>query len=104
MQTVTDGAISAIKNVLSGVSDMNETCPDRGGGGGAVGGDTENRPQCGAGGGRYPRGRLEHLMDITAASTETGRALAQVRAPPLTSQSASLQREVGAFLNSIKVS
>jgi methyl-accepting chemotaxis protein len=47
-----------------------------------------------------------NITGVTTASTETGRALVQVQgtAGALTSQSASLQREVGAFLNSIKQS
>jgi hypothetical protein len=46
-----------------------------------------------------------NISGVTTASTETGRALVQVQgtAGALTSQSTALQREVGVFLNSIKV-
>jgi methyl-accepting chemotaxis protein len=106
MQTVTDGAVNAIKSVLSGVSDMNEIST-------LIAAAVEeqsaatreiarNVEQAAAG----TREVALNINGVTTASTETGRALVQVQgtAGALTSQSTALQREVGAFLNSIKVS
>jgi methyl-accepting chemotaxis protein len=106
MQAVTEGAIGAIKNVLSGVSDMNEICT-------LIAASVEeqaaatreiarNVDQAAAG----TREVALNISGVTTASTETGQALVKVQgaAGDLTSQSASLQREVGAFLNSIKAS
>jgi methyl-accepting chemotaxis protein len=104
MQTVTDNAIGAIKNVLSGVSDMNEICT-------LIAAAVEeqaaatreiarNVDQAAAG----TREVALNISGVTAASTETGQALIQVQgtAEALTSQSTALQQEVGTFLKSIK--
>jgi methyl-accepting chemotaxis protein len=106
MQAVTAGAIDAIKNVLSGVSDMNEICT-------VIAAAVEeqaaatreiarNVDQAAAG----TREVALNISGVTTASAETGQALVKVQgaAGDLNSQSASLQREVGAFLNSIKAS
>jgi len=106
MQTVTDGAIGAIRNVLSGIADMNEICT-------LIAASVEeqaaatreiarNVDQAAAG----TREVALNISGVTAASTETEHALARVQgaAGNLTSQSASLQHEVGVFLKSIKAS
>ena len=106
MQTVTNGAIGVIKNVLSGVSDMNEICT-------LIAAAVEeqaaatreiarNVDQAAAG----TREVALNISGVTAASTETGHAVVHVQqaAGNLNSQSAALQNEVGAFLRSIKAS
>jgi methyl-accepting chemotaxis protein len=104
MQAVTEGAIGAIKNVLSGASDMNEICTLIAAAieeqAAATREIARNVDQAAAG----TREVALNISGVTAASMETGQALARVQgtAGDLTSQSASLQREVGAFLNSIK--
>ena len=79
MQAVTDGAIGAIKNVLSGVSDMNEICT-------LIAAAVEeqaaatreiarNVDQAAAG----TREVALNISGVTAASTETGQALIKVQ-------------------------
>ncbi len=104
MQTVTDGAIGAIRNVLSGVSDMSQI-------GTLIAAAVEeqaaatreiarNVDQAAAG----TREVALNISGVTTASTETGRALIKVQgaAGDLNRQSVTLQNQVGSFLGSIK--
>jgi methyl-accepting chemotaxis protein len=104
MQTVTDGAIGAIRSVLSGVSDMSQI-------GTLIAAAVEeqaaatreiarNVDQAAAG----TREVASNISGVTTASNETGRALIKVQgaAGDLNRQSATLQNQVGSFLGSIK--